>query len=101
MRIEQALDAIISGIGSEALRVRLSELEARKKILSRELSNAAVSYVVDMDSLVKTLREDAANFDNNTKPIIQKYIKKIQVDKDEIIIHTLNDLHTVGSPGWV
>ena len=98
-KINKLVDALENGIVSQSIKDRMSEYERGKSALKEELTKAEYAPEIDRDALVAMLSKDAERMNTELKPVIQKYIKKIQVADDEIIIHTYNDLHTDGSPG--
>ncbi len=105
VKIGNLMRSLETGIDSQAVRDRLAELESRRGILKDRIKEMSASApVVSRDALIKQLSVDAKRVvedETCMKEILHKYITKIQVADDQIIIHCVGDLNTVGSPGWV
>lgn len=91
-QINNIINAIANGINSSALLEKLEQLESTKKILEEQLqfsNNINKTPEIKPDMVKYFLKKDTSNLSKNMqgKEIIKKWIKKIEVQDNEIIIH--------------
>lgn len=92
IQIDNITNAIASGINSPALLEKLQKLEDIKNTLEEQLqfsSNINKTPEINPDMIKYFLKKDTDKLVKNveSKEIIKKWIKKIEVFDDEIIVH--------------
>lgn len=91
-QINNITNAIASGVTSQALLEKLQQLEETKKLLEEKMSfSNHINKMPEIDSslIKKLLKQDTDKLSKNleAKEIIKKWVKKIEVFDDEIIVH--------------
>lgn len=110
IQINNVVDMVCKGIATEAMVLKSKELEDLKKNLEEELEfkEHASNITIDKDEIIRILKKDISNLENssktNTKNLIRKWVKKIEVTTTEVIVHfNLRRLFTSkdGSEKWI
>ena len=91
-QINNITNAIASGVNSPSLLLKLQQLEDVKNNLEEQLrfsNNISKTPEIDADMVKYFLQKDTDKLVKNVeaKEIIRKWIKKIEVYNDEIIVH--------------
>ncbi len=90
-QIDNITDAIANGVDYTALAPKLERLSFDKQMIERQLSmnkNINKMPIIDSEFIKKILKQDTIKLSKNiqSKEIIKKWIKKIEVHEDEIIV---------------
>jgi len=91
-QIDNITNAIASGVSSTALLKKLEQLEGVKELLEDKLNfNKNINKMpeISLEKIKELLKKDTNKLAKNTqsKEIIKKWIKKIEVLDNEIIVH--------------
>lgn len=92
-QMDNIVDMICKGIATEALGFKLKELEQTKYDLQDELNFKSTTFTNDIKSeqIVDILKQDVDNLQNSSKndikKLIQKWIKKIEVTNDFLVVY--------------
>ncbi|MGX8710303.1 MAG: recombinase family protein [bacterium] len=94
-KINNLIDALAGGLNSAAVRDKLTEYEGNKRVLEQKIKELRPKPTLSREYLIKELSRDAERLQNSPdciKELLQKYIVKIDVFDDAIIIHSTADL---------
>lgn len=100
-RIAKLYDAIERGLNTELAIDRIHQNNDKKQALQQRLANLPKSTLPDRALLAKLLRQDMdAAFDSpqQSKQLLQRYIKSIQVSQQEIHVTIAPDLSAFTLP---
>ena len=90
-QIDNITDAIANGISSISLSSKLAELENQKELFEDKLLfNKSINHIkIDATYIKELLRKDVLKLSKDVpaKEIIKKWVKKIEVHDNEIIIN--------------
>ncbi len=90
-QINNVTSVIASGVSSQALLEKLQQLESQKKLIEEDLSFSKNISKTEfkVEDIKELLSEDVANLNKSqeSKAIIKKWVKKIEVYESEIIIN--------------
>ncbi len=113
-KMANLIHTLETGFDSQVVRDRIGELAGQRQILSDRLKEASHTVEIDRDALVSLLQEDAQRLRADSsciKDLLKKYIVRIDIGDDEIVVHAVADLKkegvqpalrvvpTIGSPG--
>lgn len=101
LKINNILSSIENGLDSDTARARLADLEARRKILLDQEANTKTRPIIDRATLIKQLNEDVTKLmdgQQNTKGLIKKYIVKVEIDNEEVVIYAVKDVQKTVKP---
>lgn len=96
-QMDNIVDMICKGIGTNALAIKLKELEETKYNLEDELEFKSTKFTYDIkaDDIVEVLKKDVNNLNDasktEVKKLIQKWVKKIEVTNDFIDVYFISE----------
>ena len=114
VKIGNLLHTLETGFDSQPVRDRIGELTAQRQILSDRLKDSAHTVEFSRDALIALLQEDSQLLredDSCIKELLKKYIVRIDIGDEEIVVHAIADIAkkgaqpslrvvpTIGSPG--
>lgn len=106
-KINNLLNAIMTGLDSHAAREKLKELESHKKALTETLRTVknSTGKEIDRDKLVEQLKKDAdilISTPDRTREIINKYISKIIISDTTVEITAMSEIVSNNDcGGWI
>lgn len=96
-QIDNLVKVLSSGLDSNAVREKITDLERRKSALEHSLQAVHVSksVEVDRDKLIAQLKKDTVALmetPEKTKELVRKYITKIIISDDTVEVTALSDI---------
>lgn len=94
-KINNLMNALMDGLDSEAVRNKLAELEAQKKIIQQKIKIAQPAKELSKEFVIQQLEKDIDKLEADPGAIaelIKKYVTSVVVYDDRIEINTTADL---------
>ena len=98
-KIDNAVEAVLSGLSSPAVQQKLQQLEAEKAAIQRDLRalKASVDATAVPEQRLREILATIISSANNDAALLEALVYRVEVGRDEITIWTLLDADPTGT----